>query len=503
MSVSVRESVRVAILALALLAIAGPARARELTLGVNGQYVFNSNFFSAERNEEEANSFQIGPRLGIADDEDRFQYSLDFQGAYQLYVDQSGVDNWESRLQARASYDLTTRTRVRVTNQFRDISNLRFSRQDITLGDTALDPNQVRYFRNDLELMLLHDLTRLLELRVRGEHHWVDFEENIDRNDSQAWEVGAELRYRLAPRHFLGTGLAYVNQDFQEAFSRFGSRAEYVNSYLTWVWDIADTVTFTASGGPSWIQAEEKERGHVLQTRFVGGRVRGELFRADIDTCDVQLVGGVPQPVASRCDLTTPGAAFAPIPATDLGGLDRFDLTNLGRVGSDSTLTFFGNASLEAQLAALDLTATYSRRQSTTAGDALASSLDRAALQLEYGPPGERWSVFVAGSWDRREVLTDSTVVDFVVVDADAPSGNGDDSTLRSTGFTRVQQRNARRDNFTAIAGYRHELTRHLSGTAEFRYRRTERRNSGIDLPGVDTFFLVFSVDYDLDPIRF
>ena len=145
-----------------------PAGAAEIQLGAETQYFYESNFFSSRRNEEDANSFQFGPIVDIRDNEGRFLYDINFTGGYQAFVDQDGVNAWESRLRSRFDYQITPRTTIRVSEQFRDISNLRFSRQDIAVADTALDPNQDRYFRNDIELELLHDLTRNLEMRVAG-----------------------------------------------------------------------------------------------------------------------------------------------------------------------------------------------------------------------------------------------------------------------------------------------------------------------------------------------
>lgn len=475
----------------------GSAHAEVLELGVSTQYVYNSNFFSSATNENATSSFLIGPTFDLSDTEGRFTYDVAFNGAYQVYVDQSGVNAWESRLRARGRYEIDARTSVQVTERFRDVSNLRFSRQDIALADTALDPNQDRYFRNDLELELIHQLTRLVQVRLRGAHHWIDFRENIDRNDSQAFEAGTELRLSVATGHDVGAGATYIHQDFEEALSRLGSRADSVSGYLSWNWTVNENILFSVNGGPSWIRSEEDNTNQVTQTQFVGGSSGGELFRADVGSCDVDPIVG--QPVASNCDFATAGSP--PIPASDLGLFQSFTLANGQRVDESSELTFFGGASIQATFAEWNLLAAYSRRQSTTSGDGLASSLDRINFEVEWAPPSLRWSAFVAGIWDRRETLTEATVVDFVVVDGDPDPGVN--PAQRSTAFTLVEDRNNRRDNYTAIVGLRSAFTRNQSATLEFRYRRTDARNRGDSLPGIDTYFVVVSFDYTLNPLRF
>ncbi len=475
------------------LLLATNAPAQQLRLGAVFQSVYNSNFFSSATNENEAVSLQIGPSVQLIDPDGRLRYDLSYSGAYQGYIDESGVDAWESRLRARATYDIDRRTRVRVTERFRDVSNLRFSRQDIASADTALDPNQDRYFRNELELEFIRDLSRYLALDVRAAHHWIDFSKNFDRNDSQAFEVGTELRYQIAPRHRLGVGASYTNQDFEPALSRLGSRGEYLTGQLSWTLDLADNIELSLNGGPTWIRSKEDNTNEVSQDRFVGGRSNGELARADLLSCDVdQDAPGGPSRVASNCDF----ASFDPIAADDLGPREAFALATGERVVKATELTFFGGASVRASFAEWNLESSYSRRQSTTSGDGLASSLDRVALEVEYAPPARRWSVFVAANWNRRKTLTDATLVDFTVI------AGPDGEAQRDIAFTSVESRRSRRDSFTAIVGCRSDFARGQSGTLEFRYRRTESRDGGITRPQIDTFFLLLSLDYTHDLIR-
>jgi hypothetical protein len=476
-----------------LLLLALSANAEELVLGVASQYVYNSNFFSAADNEEDASSFLIGPTLQLSETEGRFVYDVNFLGAYEVFVDQSGVNAWESRLRARANYDITSRTSVQVTERFRDVSNLRFSRQDIALADNALDPNQDRYLRNDVEVELIHQLARLLEVRVRGANYWIDFDDNIDRNDSNSFEVGSELRYQVAATHALGIGASYLNQDFDEALSRLGSTSESVTAFASWTWDIADNIVFTANGGPSWIRSDESDTTEVKQTQYVGGSSGGDLFRANIGSCESDPIPGTP--VASNCDFSTP--AFPPIPAADLGPEQSFALIRGQRVGVADEFTFFGGASLLANFASWNLEATYSRRQSTTSGAGLASSLDRIYVECEFAPQNLRWSTFVAANWNRREALTEATVVDFTVVDG------GGSAAQRAIAFTSINSQQNRRDDITAIVGIRTAFTRNQNATFEFRYRRTEGRSRDADIPEIDTYFAVATFDYTLDPMRF
>jgi hypothetical protein len=468
-------------------------RAEELVLGAAAEYVYNSNFFNAPNDEEAASSFLIGPTFNLSEDEGRFRYDLDFTGAYQAYVDQDGVDAWESFLRARGVYDFTSRTSLQVTERFRDVSNLRFSRQDIGIADNAVDPNQDRYFRNDVEALLTHQLFRHVELRFEAGYHWIDFEDNIDRNDNESFDVGGEVRFQVASDHALGAGVTYLNQDFEKALSRLGSESESINAFASWTWDIAENIVFTANGGPVWVRSNEDNSSVVTQTQFIGGEVDGNLLRAEFAGCGPIIVGPG-TPLASNCAFTP---QFPGIPAADLGAFQSYTLLDGGRANTSDEFTFFGGASILANFAEWNVEFTYSRRQSTTSGASVATSLDRLYLELEYAPPNLRWSTFVASSWERREALTESTRVDFRLIDG--PGG----AAQRLDAFTFIDDNRNRRDEFTAITGVRGELTRNQGATLEFRYRRTEVRNVDRDLPSVDTFFVVLTYDFVLDPFRF
>ncbi|MEM9174751.1 MAG: hypothetical protein AAGC67_05920 [Myxococcota bacterium] len=491
-----RRGAPLAFAALCALLVAGAGSAAELRLGIDGNYTYNSNYFSDNQNEDAANSFQLGPSIEIADQEGRFRYEVQFDGAYQLYLDQDGVDAWESRLRARATYDLTERTRVRVTNRFRDISNLRFGRQDIEVADTALDPNQDRYFRNEVELELIHDVTELLELRLRGEHQWVDFEQNLDRNDSTAWQGAGELRYQVSNTHFVGVGASYTRQDFEEALSRIGSTGDFVSGFATWTWIVTDAITFTANGGPSWIRSDEDSIARVAQTRLVGGQQGGDVRIAQLGNCG-PVIGG--DRFSSNCVLAP---VSSPSPDGTFGGLLGFDVDpTTPRVGDDDQLTFFGGATLTANLPNWNLTVSYQRRQSSTTGDGLASSLDRVFGEVEFAPASSRWSVFAAGSWDRRETLTRSTRIDFVLID-DADLTRLAERDASALAITSIRSQDTRRDNFTVIAGTRFRIEDQFAATLDGRYRRTELSGPGVNRPDIDTFFVVLTFEYDFVPIQ-
>lgn len=485
--------VRLVSLAVLLCAlVATRAGAEELLLGAAVEGTYNSNFFSSATNEESAISFQVGPIAELWDRDGRFRYDLLYTGGYQAYTNQDGVNAWESRARGRVSYQIDRLTRVRLIDRFSDVSNLRFSRDDIADAATALNPNQARYLRNDLELEVTRVLARRLGLTVIAGHHWIDWKDNFDRNDSQAFDVSGEVGYQLATEHSLGIGAEYVYQNYDSAVTRLGSTANYISAFLTWGWAIASNIQVNARGGPVWVHSSEDDTTQVSQDRFVGGERGGQIYRATLGSCSgISESGGVP--VSSTCQFDG-----SEIPAADLGGVQDFTILGGERVGEAYRVTFFGGASARVDLDEWSLLALYARRQSTTSGEALASSLDRVELQVDFAPWQSRWSVFGAGAFDRRQTLTDATVIDYTLV-----PGAGTDPAERSQAFTYIDNRDSRRDNYTAIVGARAALTPRQSLTLEFRYRHTEARSRGRTAPGVNTYFVVLTAEYVREAFRF
>ena len=130
-------------------------------------------------------------------EEGRLNFLASYRGSYQAYRDQKDANAPEHRLRLRGSYDIDPRTTLHVNNRYRDVRNLRFTREDILDGDTGLTPNNDRYRRNDLEIMLHRDLSRVWELELHATHQFIALD-NPERSDSDSYEIGACARIGIA-----------------------------------------------------------------------------------------------------------------------------------------------------------------------------------------------------------------------------------------------------------------------------------------------------------------
>lgn len=462
----------------------------EVTIGIDSTYAKNSNFYGSSSNEEDVDSIAIGGIITVERREDRLRYLASYAGSYQSYRDQDEADAPEHRLRLRGSYDIDARTTLHFKDSFRDISNLRFSREDIRDGDTGLLPGNDNdsYQRNDFELSLHRDITRSWELEVSADHQFVKFESNEDRSDSESIEIGGRVLYRYAPRHRFGGGLSWVRQDFDGADTRLGASVDYLLTDLAWVFDVSENIRLEVNGGPAWISTDEDAPLALQQQQFVGGSQRGELLRANVRSCDFDELTATG--IASDCDFNTLGAD--PIPAQNLGEVQSYSLGAGPRQAENDDMSFFGGVSLEATLSDWTVSAELRRRQSATSGDSLAASLTKFRWELGYAPAGANWDTYLAGSWEQREALSDATTIDYTVI------AGPDDAAQRNQAFTSVRDSDARRDAFTALVGVRTQFSRALSGSAGLRFRRTERQQSGQG-NDTDTYFFVVTASYVFD----
>ena len=470
-----------------MLLAASPAFPAEITLGFDTAYIHESNFYRLPNDEVAEDSAEVSGIITAERDEGRLRYLASYTGSYLAYREQDDANAPEHRLRLRGDFDIDPRTTFRLTNFYRDIRNQRFSREDILDGDTSLSPNNDRYRRNDLELMLRRDLSRTWGLELNANHQTIALD-NPERSDSASYEIGASVFHRFATRHRFGGGIAYVSQDFKGAVSRVDAEAEYLMTNLAWTFDIADQVQLRVYGGPAFIRTDEDDLSEVSQLQFVG-IVRGdEVFRANVSSCNVDEALGVR--VASRCGFDIPG-----IPADDLGEGLIFPLETGPRVGEDDDVVLFGGIALKAVISDWTIDAEIQRKPGAASGSAVASSINRLRWDISYAFRQSNWDVYFAGSIERQEVITDSTRIDFTVIPGP------DNAAQRDVAFTRLRDPDDYIDFYTGLVGLRKQFSRAFSASVSYRYRRAKQRVSGDDR-FVDTSFLVIKASYAFDSFR-
>jgi hypothetical protein len=480
------------LIAAALLACSPALHGHELDLGLDSRYLYFSDLASPGEDAQPEHGLELEPRARLAHATRSGRYRIDYAGSYQRYYEQPELNALEHRVRARVRRKLNARTALEIDERYRDVSNLRFSLLDLDAGDTALGPTQQRFLANDLVLLLTHDLSARLFLRSEVHHQLVAFLETEDRNDSQAITASGELGYRLSPRSSVGVEMNGGRQFFDATASRTGSEADVIGLNLVFEtrWNPRSVVS--ARWGPALVRSTDDVPAAVLAPARVGRRVEGRTFLSAFERCAVDRGSGLR--LASGCDPATPAQG---IEVQDgLGAAERYAVVEPVTGRGDDVLTHFGRLRYDGAHEDLTWSLFYERRLSTTAGNALASSLDRTGATLDYLPSGSAWRWYCAARLDRRRSITSGLVLDFALV-SDADGAARRDRVL----LRRINEADEL-DNVTLVAGLEHRLDRRTRASVEFRYLDAMQRNLGGRINPPDRYLFAVSLSHDFNPIR-
>jgi|GEM_PF-4015449 len=464
------------------------SQATEFSAAFIGSSAYNSNVYGVDGDEESDMLLEAGAELELrSDSERRLDYLLNYRGDYQSYADADEANAMEHRQRFRLRYDIDPITQIILNQRYRDVSNLQFDLDDFDSGDTGIDISQNRYERNDISVELTRELSRRWSVGGSLGYQTIDFKRNINRSDSNTTEVGAVLNYLLSEKQDIGVGVRYANQDFDGADNRISAESDYFTLALLWTYRLDEFSSLVIEGGPTWVDTKQDRPSQTVTNTNVGGSDGGNLLRANFNACGVG--GGQGQPIASLCDFSDPNAP--PIPASDLGPRESYALDFTGFDTSDDDVTFFGSVVYTRRVSDWELEASYTRRQTATAGESLASSLDQFALGADYLPAGERWQLYARLTLDRRDAITNALIIDYTVVE------DVDGSALRDVAFISDAGDNIDRDVLTGLIGGRYDVTRLLSAGLEFRYRDSERPASFAASGDAQSYEIEVSVRYE------
>lgn len=469
------------------------ASAQELVFHLANDTEYNSNYRGVEQGEDPSFRNRIGPRVTLQDQYGRFTYSLDYIGQYSWYIEpwDSKLNSWEQTAAVAASYAITRRTQLSITEAFRDLSSVRFGAED-QVEDT-LDAGQRKYQRNAFAYELEHSFSQRLVGLVTGAHDWLDYEQNIDRSDSSSISTGGQLLYALTRADRVGGGVSYAYQTFDDELGVPASIGQIYNAYLSWDHRFQDDFRLRLSGGPTYI---ENKTSNEIRTVNVGARIDPTTnLLSDIQYRLIAGCGTAVQPPGSFLETSCPFSTTNPANPPTLVEA-RLPIAN----GSDTQddITFFARASLTKSWIDWDFTGNYVRRQSNAAGDSGTSTLDRVSLRLTYDP-NTTWDIYGLFGWQRRERATRQAQLADFIVQADA---NG--FALRQRGITvKGSKRSRTDDQFSFILGTSRRFSRQFFGRFEFRYRhQLQQRSTRLDRK-TNFFVLNLRLDYSLAPIRF
>lgn len=471
----------------------GQVQAEELITTVYAATAYDSNQFGADdANEDGGMVYRVGPEFSLRDNRaDRFDYILFYRGDYEIYDDREADDAFEHRQRLRMRYAISPRTEVVVNQRYRDISNLQFDQDDFDAGDTGIDVRSSDYDRLDFSVELNHEISQTWRLSTEATYQLVDFKRNFDRSDSDTASVALRLFNRVSRRQDIGLGLRYASQSFDRATDRLEADSKYYTLSLLWNYRFSEFITLEVEGGPTWIDSEQSVRSLVSNNAIVSRRIGDETEIANFAACG--SLPGTNSAVASRCRFNN--ALTPPLSSGSPGDIRTYALTPGMLDFDDRDTVFFGRAELNAQFGDWTLGLSYQRQQSSTAGEALAASLDQLRFSLEF-QINDAWSSYLAVRSDRRDKLTDAWTVDYNVIQG------ADGEAIRDTAFLRRTQDDAKREIVTALLGTTYRVTRQLQIGLELRERNIERDLSVAGIQDSESFIAELSLRYDFAPMR-
>lgn len=416
----------------ASLAISQGTRAEELRFGFGAETQYNDNLFGGEEAKIDTAVLRATPRLSLVDPVGEFQWRFSYEPAYEYYEEESEIDGWDHGIRVHFSWQLDPRTELSFSNRFDRIES--FTRRDeIVTGADGIEVPEVdfglqRFKRNSLEITLKHQLSPTRSLQF-GARYGLRRDPG-SRGDTDRYNLTGGYRQFVNSRVALGFGASVTRQDIDESSRADESTADFYNLFASLSYLIDPTMRLELSAGPTYVRNEEEADGVRTSfdvAQFPQVRVGTQDFLTDLASCET-LSDGTPV-LGADCD-----AALFAFPA----GVKTVPFVGAVPSRSDSTTTFFANASLSKQWDRLSTSLTYSRQASSASGVGTSTIADILRLSVSWEPL-PRLDVSFSGVGALQRQATDARV--FVTTLEESPGflGIGIPNIAESSGVRIVK----------------------------------------------------------------
>lgn len=484
-----------ALLVLAALAASVGAGAEEVRLGVRSTAEYSNHVVG----DESGLALLFQPETEVLDREGRLQWSLSYDPSYELFPEFSGANGWNHDVRGRLTWDLSRRTRLTLSERFRSLNSERlFNQQEIATGGETVSTAEgaaERFTDNRLHVELAHSLSRrdsvALSLRSQIRDRGIDDDQTAGgTSDTVGTTLSARYNRRLSPRTSIGGGLSATRSEVDQGLDS-DDETDFFNLFGSVQHRFDETLEVAVSGGPTLIDSADSERSLRPIVTEAFPVLDGE--HVDATSCPF-TEGGLPF-LSFRCDTTgVDRLVSAQTVASPIGELSS---------GSDSTVSFFANASITKSWDDWSASLRYRRSESTSGQFGSSTIADVVGAVVAWNPT-PRWSLRLRGQWSQRSQGTERDRPVLVV----SPAGAGNRFGLppESAVVTGISTTRSESDLesrlLSARLGIRYELTRRIDllGNAFF------SQQSG-DLQAADDQDdrLRFSIGirYRLDPLRF
>ena len=405
-----------AVLGFGLMLVAASTEAREVQLSVENRMGGDSNVFRRSSGRVDDGFYSISPRLAVRETHSKLNYDFNYQPTYETYFETSGIDGFDHRAKGTLSWQPTSVDTLGLSGKFASVRNPIIEGQGGSFLETS---DRERVKRSQAQVSYSHSLDEVLSLQASAVFTDLDFSQNSNV-DSRSYTGQLGTQYVLNPITIVGVSASFRRREDRGVGFQYTTETD--------VWDV----------GASFKRS--------LQDLGYGWFLRGLTRSLSLS------VRAGPSFIRSRQE-----SPFSFVPE------DK----------SRST-SYFAEVLLEKDWQRSNLSASYTRSESSGGGTASSSIVDNVTLDYTHFL-SQKLSIRVLGKW------------------------------LKSKEISEVGTASKREmEQFRVATSVTQRITRQLSVMGQFLYFNQDRNQATPRSQSIGDVYVGFvSLRYTFDPIAF
>ena len=410
------HSLLVACAAFVAAAVVAPreARAADLQFGARTDLWFDNNVYAASDNEVSDFSLNLSPTVELKERWSTLEARVFVRPEYELFFDEQRIRGFNTDAEGQLAWKPSARTTLQFNDSFMRYRSLR----GFTVTGGAQPPVLGRepFTRNSTSIALVHRTSAIGQLQLSAYHAYWEF---TQRGRVDQANYGGTLKYDslIVPRLRIGGLVQFSRKEFER--SLFGSppHTDYVNGSFTLTYLPAESFTFSASAGPTWIR-------QPLRQPTAPSLIRLQLMRFDNTGAPFVGIPGSCPTLAGGAEYDGPGCTFVPWPLAFLnllqlaapiplvGALPRLD---------GSRWTYFADANLSKEWERAKARFSYRRDQGSSSGIGFSTIADTIELSASW-EFSRLFFVTLSTNYETRKETQDAAATRLVTVLGTIPS---------------------------------------------------------------------------------
>jgi len=536
-------------LILILVGFAGVANATDLDLSLTTTAGYDDNIFRTDKDTKDDASFRFGPTVRIRDETSKASYNVSYNPVYEKFASWTEADEWSHFAHGALDYQLSDRTLVSLSENFRFAQSLNrgplTAQRDATGSDIGFVPNtEIRredVYLNTASASVFHNFTAHTQGEFTVNHNFFD----SDRKDASKNNVVsgfANVMHTLSARDQVGLGGGASWQRFDGVRGQPQTDTFIFRLTGSWIHNFGQDTELTLQGGPAVIYTDQEngrtgivdQYPHQLVTsmKSIGNAYAslglsvpsdatfadgtpvtdnsfeigaGSVLIPEDGTCQMSGVGGQIVFDRSNCSYNViVDSNVYPVDANDIATMKTLPLSYVSGNGggSDTEVTAFGEVSISHHWFP-ELSSRASFIRSAAGATSLGSSTvsDHAMLETIWNPT-RRLDLQVRGDWLRRKSPNDITNTYVVIGDTDFGFAN---NVVTSTDLVAATINNTVDTEYWRVSGraaYRTSRRSTVTLRASYQHQDTDRGSSRSN-SSFENVLVILGFRYDLDPFHF